>query len=74
MLKQVLSALCTKENVALAVLAVAGIAVAASGTVEDAPTPKAEPEFDFDRDVYRNPEFFKEVMEDIGIWEPEAKV
>lgn len=74
MLKQVLSAFCTKENIAMAVLAVAGIAIAASSTVEAAPTPSAEPDFDFERDVYRNPEFFKDVMEDIGIWAPEEKV
>jgi hypothetical protein len=74
MLKHILSALCTKENVAMAVLAVAGIAVAVSSTKEAAPAESAEPEFDFDRDVYRNPEYFKEVMEDIGIWEPEEKM
>lgn len=74
MLKQILSALCTKENAAMALLAFAGIAVAVSSSPAAAQEETAEPEFDFDRDVYRNPEYFKEVMEDIGIWTPEEKV
>lgn len=74
MLADIFKAVCTKRNLVMAASALVGLAAVATAATSGDTAESAEPEFDFDRDVYRNPEFFKEVMEDTGIWEPEAKV
>lgn len=52
-------------------IAFGGLAAALAGKDAEA---VSEPESDFERDVLNNPEFFREVMEDLGIWEPGEKL
>ncbi len=63
----------TASLFAAAAVVIGGVAAALMGNDAEA-APMPEPETDFERDVLNNPEFFREVMEDLGIWSPEEKL